>query len=184
MIRNVALIALIGALVACTTAESEYDTTHSAAFIYRQVSNKQALRSALDGSGIYCMVWYERGKYYFSNSLGQTDSDNLPAITGGVPYQSLSGFIVGRAANIDFSGQQPRYAWDRACPNCNLYDHIVRPVEFCGTLGTQVQCPRCHRVYELESGGILTEGRQNDTDIKLYRYHISYDGGNNLQIYN
>lgn len=168
-------------LTACEDAESEFDTTHRAAFLYKSVSTRTPLRSALNGAGVYCRVWALNGLYHFESNYGVTDQDNILAVVGGRPYNAICGFIVGRSALIDMKGRQPLYAFDLACPNCSQQAALSIRLEFRATGSPLVVCHKCHRSYDLDNGGLLVEGAQG---IKLFRYHIDYDGMNILQIYN
>lgn len=166
-------------MAACADAESEYDRMHSAAFFYRGVATRQALRSALEGAGVFCAIWCRNNVYHFENNYGATDTDNLLAVNDGKPYQAVEGFIVGKIAGVDMKGRQPIYAFDLACPNCDR--ELIRRALTLHQTTTLVSCSRCQRVYDLEKGGILVEGEKG---IKLLQYHVSYDGMNTLQIYN
>lgn len=167
-------------MAACSGAESEYDTMHSAAFLYKNVAVKHALRSALDGSGVYCSITCRNNVYYFTNNYGATDTDNLLAINNGIAYRAVAGFIVGRAANIDMHGNRPLYAFDLACPNCDA-EYITRALTLPKDGTTVVECSRCYRKYDLELGGKRVAGSKG---IKLIQYHATFDGNNILQIYN
>lgn len=180
--RNILLgLSLLLCLASCEDAESEYDTTHRAAFLYRSVSTQSPLRSALNDLGVYCRVWASGGHYFFENNHGLTGQDNILAIAGGRPYNALCGFIVGHRSNIDMKGNLPLYAYDLACPNCDLESAISVPLYFVEKGGTRVVCRRCQRVYEPDDQGRLVGGPKG---IKLLRYHIDYDGMNILQINN
>lgn len=168
------LCAASGLLSACSEAQSAYDTTHQAAFIYRRVATNPALLSSLGGFGIYCKVWYEGGQLHFQNNVRTAATDNLDAAAGDKPYIAISGFIVGK-------GPDALYVFDRACPNCASADLINHALDFTAVGATTVQCSRCKRIYDLDLGGLPVGGEKG---IKLFRYHIDTDGLNNLHIYN
>lgn len=168
-------------LTACEDAESEFDTTHRAAFLYRNVATQFPLRSALNGFGVYCRVTASAGLYHFYNSDGLEGQDNILAIAGGRPYNALCGFIVGRRSNLDMKGRQPLYAYDLACPNCDRESALSVPLYFVARGDARVTCHRCQRVYNPDEAGQLVGGPKG---IHLIRYHIDYDGMNILQIYN
>lgn len=174
------LMALL-TLTACDEAESEFDTTHRAAFLYRSVATQSALRSALNDYGVYCRVWVSGGHYLFENNNGVTGQDNILAVAGGRPYNALCGFIVGRRSSIDMKGRQPLYAYDLACPNCDRESALSVPLYFVARGDARVTCRRCKRVYNPDEAGQLVGGEKG---IHLIRYHIDYDGMNILQIYN
>lgn len=166
----------------CANAESEYDTTHSAGFFYQQVATKTALSSALQSpAGIFCLIYADAAKYYFCSSHGLTDEDNITAQTGTRPYNAVDGFVVGRLQTPDVRGED-LYAFDSACPNCCAApEYVVRRLAFVGKGNPRLRCERCKRVYDPCSAGSVVEGAEG---IKMLRYHISFDGVNNLQIYN
>lgn len=181
-------LAALGLCFGCSEAESIYDTTHQARFIYQQVATKQALRSALETGGYFCEIYARYGKYYFSNNYGQNSEDNILAVTGGKPYQAVAGFIVGRFNVQELGTGQTLLAVDRACPNCEIEDFVARPVAFVDSVPTWVHCKSCHRVYNLEDGAKLIGGdpylKNGRRAIKLTRYHIRYEAPNHLEIYN
>lgn len=186
--RTIGVLTLFGLLMSgCAKVETEYDTKTRASFMYRQVSTKQALRSALQSPGIYCMIYAHNNYYIFENNQNQTDSDNLLAVNSGTPYISRgAGFIAGMANGVDIYGRfGVLYAFDRVCPSC--YEESYRQLKLSFTAeGNKVKCASsngCGRIYNLDLGGIV-ENKQNPTDPKLYRYHITYDGMNIVQIYN
>lgn len=175
---------LIGA---CSMVETEYDTKARASFTYRLVSTKQALRTALQSPGFYCTITAHNSQYIFENNAKQIDTDNMLAVNNGTPYISRgAGFIVGKASGYDKYGNfAPLYAFDRLCPYCYDYTHRQLRLTFTEE-GNKVKCASingCGRIYNLDQGGYL-ENKQSPTDPKLFRYHITYDGMNILQIYN
>lgn len=181
-LQSLAVTALCGLFVACAEAELEYNDPYPANFIYRQVATKQALRSALESPGIYCMIYAKGNVYHFYNNYWQSDTDNMLSITGGRPYSSGgAGFIVGMTISTDpMTGNQQRVAYERLCPYCDKYDKKVSALEFQEKCSRYVVCPRCHRTYDLEVQGAAINGEGN---IRLYKDRLAYDGMNNLRIY-
>lgn len=176
--KSLTIAALCSLLAACAEAELEFNDPYPANFIYQQVATKQALRSALESPGIYCMIHAERNVYHFNNNYWQSDTDNMLSITGGQPYSSGgAGFIVGMTISTDMrTGNPQRVAYERLCPYCDTYDKKISALEFQEKGSRYVVCPRCQRIYDLEVQG--TAG-----SIRLYKDRLAYDGMNNLRIY-
>jgi len=92
----------------------------------------------------------------------------------------MSGFIVGMS-NMPEVGMVglDNVCYDLACSNCYKEDAIMRNLTL--QEGGYAYCSRCKRKYNLNSQGIVCGGSSGKP---LERYHISYDGANNLVISN
>jgi len=71
------------------------------------------------------------------------------------------GIIVGMT---NFNGL---WAYDRSCPNCAS----LQAMDWTGNR-QQVACPKCKRIYDLETGNII-DGEAGEA---LLRYFCSFDG--------
>lgn len=57
-------------------------------------------------------------------------------------------------------------AYDRTCPNCATYQALVW-----ATIAQHVECPKCKRKYDLETGVIVS----GDKGEPLMRYGVTYN---------
>ena len=127
---------------------------------YRSAGMYVSVRTAVENNG-------KRHVYVQSND-GRTEEDNLITtdIEMQAPYMlgasNTVGLIVG---STNFSGP---VAYDRTCPNCATH----QPLYWNEANRQQVECTKCKRTYELETGGIVG-GSHGDV---LLRYNISFDG--------
>ena len=114
----------------------------------------------------------------FTNADGKSTTVNKTALDSGYGnYKYICGFIVGTSMYTNLqTNLWDLYAFDLACPNCNSEDLVNKALQFRSDRSS-VECSRCHRVYDLNQGGLITEG---DDGIKLYRYRIQY--GNNTVV--
>ncbi|MBP3227393.1 MAG: hypothetical protein J6M53_01265 [Bacteroidaceae bacterium] len=173
------LFSALLALTACTDdgAVNTYSSL-PANFVFRSCATVPQMRAALSGSpGSFFTVRAGNGVYTITSN---DDFDNpytyqLDAVDQRVTFLCRSGFVVGTPVL-----SQQLVAYDLACPNCYL-GSISRPLTF--ETRTRLACPRCHCAYSLDDAqGILVSG---ETRAKvLLRYHVSYDGLNNLSVSN
>lgn len=99
------------------------------------------------------------GKTSREDNVISTDKENYTAFRLGASNDI--GLIIGLT---NFNGLT---AYDRCCPNCAT----LTATDFTGNR-QQVACPKCHRTYDLETGGI----RSGDDGEPLMRYYCAFDG--------
>ena len=108
-----------------------------------------------------------RHVYVQSNDKDATVEDNTitTALENSYLYMlganNEIGLIIGCT---NFNGS---VAYDRTCPNCEM----LRAMQWTGNR-QQVVCNYCHRIYDLETGGII-EGDKGST---LRRYYCAFNG--------
>lgn len=165
-------------LAACDTTQNEYATTYECRFSYdTMLHNTGVLWAAVQAGnfGQWTLVRTDvRGgvRYVFAQLAAGGKEEQTAITTERETRQSYilgayNGLIIGQSM---LNGGQ-LYAYDRQCPNCltqyGLYKYSLQPVAG----GTKVQCPQCHRTYQLDNGGFP------DTDgMKLLRYRAVYNG--------
>ncbi len=140
------------------------------------------LVQALDESNHFTKVSVSsRGGVYQVNSSDNygntevvtltTDKENY-AYTNGIHLGAGNLLIIGQTS---FNGI---LAYDGTCPNCN-----GNPELSWTNNATQVKCDRCGRVYDLNTGGIVSGAK--DENNSLMRYIVAYSGrGSVLNVHN
>lgn len=176
------LLPLLALLVSCTgdNIENAYSSL-PANFVFRYCLTVPQMRAALGGSpGSFFTVRATADNKYIITS---NDDPNNPytyqkdAVDQKVTFLCRSGFIIGTPV-LSSSLE----AYDLACPNC-YRQNISRPLVFDKDIRTRLNCPRCNCAYSLDDAqGIIVEG--NGEGKVLMRYHVSYDGLNNLSVHN
>jgi len=99
------------------------------------------------------------GKTPTEDNIITTDKENYLLYSLGA--SNSIGLFIGLT---NFNGL---WAYDRACPNCTS----LTAMDFTGNR-QQVKCPRCQRVYELETGSISN----GDPGESLMRYFCEFNG--------
>lgn len=176
------ILPLLIFLVACTAeqVENAYSTL-PANFVFRSCATVPQMRAALGGSpGAFFIVRATADNKYIITSNDDADNSytyQKDAVDQKVTFLCRSGFIIGTPI---FSSTLEAY--DLACPNCYRND-ITRALTFDKNIRTRLVCTRCNCAYSLDDAqGILVEG--NGDGKVLLRYHVSYDGLNNLTVRN
>ena len=99
------------------------------------------------------------GKTPREDNIIATDKENYTTFQLGA--SNSIGLIIGLT---NFNGL---WAYDRQCPNCGG----SQALNFTGNR-QQVNCGKCQRIYDLETGGIVS----GDNGDALMRYFCSFDG--------
>ena len=105
----------------------------------------------------------------YATSYDVTDANGVTT-THQLPYKELfhyglGGLIIGTPSMCD--GKIWVYDW--ACPACETARYRL-DVARDGT--GYATCPNCHNVYDLNSGGILINGKSNDRELWNYRKYL------------
>lgn len=168
-------------LASCQADESEYSHIYPCHFYFDTAAhNASYLTKALANTEMFCFVWRQEVGGIRTVMVQPGDGQPtepvsiLSAIEADEYDKSVlggaNGVIIGRSASLN--GEL--FCFDRICPYC-LQEPVQRHVEWYKKDGkldnSKVQCPRCHRVYDLQNRGICNEGAP-----KLMRYAVSYDG--------
>ena len=113
------------------------------------------------------------GQYKVTDAMGKTQTVNIPEIylQQSRFYYGLGGLIIGTPS----MGDGTIWAYDWACPNCDLARYRV---EIDYTMG-HATCPRCATKFDLNNGGIAIEGDSRP----LWRYRV-FDNGSEVIIQN
>ncbi len=178
-ILTLLLVMLMGA-TSCTEDSSISRRYPCRFYFYHDPHPTSLVFSAYKAVGMYVYVYTKvenggrRHVYVQSNDSKTPLEDNVIAtdVELQAPYMlganSQIGLILGCT---NFSGP---CAYDRICPNCPMLQAMGWAAN-----RQHVQCPKCSRVYDLESGSIVSGGEGEP----LLRYNINFDGIR-LQVWN
>jgi hypothetical protein len=178
--KKLLLLALCLLLLACKEDDPISRRYPCRFFFYHEPHSTSLIFSAYNAPGMYVYVYTtvetngRRHVWAQSNDGKMPTEDNVIStdIELRAPYmlgaRNDLGLILGRT---NFSGPT---AYDRVCPNCEG----LTPLHWTGNR-QQVECPRCKRTYDLETGVILS----GDRGDALLRYGINFDG-NRLSVGN
>lgn len=107
----------------------------------------------------------------FNPSLDTTTEVALSEVEARSFVLGLGGLILGQP----YFGNGGIYAYDLACPACDRASARLA----INTLG-YATCPKCHNVYDLNNGGLVTEGEGRP----LYRYRVTQSSVSTLFVHN
>jgi len=173
-------------LMACDVT-NRYSTRYPCSFIfYPNQYVTSALTRALGNPGDFVMVRpvVQQGVTHLMltpnhGQWEQNDTDLVmrTAITGErISYASMG---AARALIIGHSQFFGLKAFDRQCTNClNDYGSERYPVYWNPDNDQQVVCPKCHRVYSLESDDAFPILNGKDGDEPLMQYKIDLAANN------
>lgn len=159
----------------CSKEADNLYANHPAYFVCKYTQNIAALNTALNSTGIYSTIRYDRGVFRFTTNLGQTSQTNATAIEAGANIQmGIAGFIVGCPPLPEMGSNTSRpVCYDLACPNCYKDFNISRTLTL--TTGGQAHCSSCQRTYELNN--YVGEVCQGEAGEHLFRYNVNYSSG-------
>lgn len=168
-------------LLATGCAEKATDRyAHIRAFLqFRPVSASAPLLSAVSNQGMFCTIRIGTSQFLFTGPTGASSSWPITDVVRnyGQP-ECVAGFVVGIASTPDLNGQMPLLAYDLACPNCYAGDAMI--TKELTLSGERLSCSRCHRIYDLQSDGIVVSG---DPGQPLLRYRsVVYNQANDLLV--
>lgn len=176
---RLSILFLLLSFCSCGGSEFEY-SSHRVRLVYDNSVHLDATLSVAMNAmapGIFCRVAISGNYFTFTNSQGQNsklpmtaaEQQRLPML--GVNNES--GIIVGFGLLAD---PAVFYAYDAQCPNCYENDSRPRYLLSMSSDG-KAKCGKCGRVYDMNNGGIVTDGGPGE---KLYRYHASTTGPNGI----
>ena len=163
----------------CSESVTTTYSTYRAYFYYNRVTTIPPLYHALTGSGLFCSIYVSTDKTIHFSTITESGTDNLTATAYYTKYKFIAGFIVGQGYLPEMGETTlPLLCYDLACPNC-YENSITRRLSLQD--GGYAYCSKCKRKYNLNNFGIVEEG---ESGIKLFRYRISYNGSEIVQISN
>ena len=169
---------LLGCLFAVACSETEYEYSHHRAyFIFdNSIHLEQCLSTAMNpmSPGIFCRISISGlNSYRFENNQGLTGQAVMTAVdqqrTVQLGTYNESGVIVGYGS---LDNPPTFYAYDAQCPNCYEKEKMPKYQLTMNSSG-KATCRQCQRAYDLNNGGIISQGAQGD---KLIRYRATITG--------
>ncbi len=172
------LISSLILLSACE-ADNEYSTWPCRFAYDNSVHQDATLASAMDAyvPGMFCQITESvqggvkylnfKSNHNMTSRLAETEAEKRAEYILGLN----NGIIVGfQNAILDGSGAAQFVAFDVQCPNCvRQYNNTISP-----NYGVSMDdkgiatCGKCGRKYDLNSGGILQNGQDGDTNLEKY----------------
>lgn len=172
------LMALLGVGCGLTGCDDEEDLyAHERAFFrFTPVTGVAPLLTALNNPGRFCRITIGTSTFDFLDAEGRSQSYPQTALIAYGKPECIGGFVVGTASLPDLDMQYRPVAYELACPNCYEDNMLQIATSFKGL--EALRCHRCHRVYDLANGGIVTEDKDDPTapttGRRLYRYRMTY----------
>lgn len=173
------IVCLAALLSACSDTENEFSNYRCYLVFQNDRHQDMTLASALNQNapGTFCRISFgvRNGAecYFFNNNQGLSSYKAATSLdlqrSNIIGVYNSSGVIVGYG-NLDMPATL--YAYDSQCPNC--YKNTGKPA-YQLTMNERgwATCTRCHRTYDMNNGGIISEGDKGD---KLIRYRAATTG--------
>lgn len=179
---RIILMACIGALLlpACSEDVENLYSNQPAYFVYQYVQTAPCLYTSLNNPGEFSTIQLDRQRYIFRNLKSEYIANQTALANYSSFRMGIAGFIVG-LPNLPEPGMETSrvVCYDLACSNC--YSQLMLSASLQLKENGKAYCSRCQRTYDLNNGGIVSEGEGGGN---LLRYRITYDGRNNLVINN
>ncbi len=172
------LLGIVFSLLIGCEGDAEYTySPYRAFFRFSPVTAAPStLLPALTSPGEWCYVTINGSYYNFKSATGKTDSYPKTAIEQYGTTIWFNGLLVGTPMIPEIGGSFVPVCYDLVCPNCYENGGIRRDIRIKDISLAQAICDRCKRVYDLQNSGVVIEGAdEGSSNVKLYRYHCSYD---------
>ena len=173
------LLLSVGMLCSCEKSDFEY-SSHRARLVYdNSLHLDPTLSSAMNAMapGIFCRISISGTYFMFSNNQGQSSRQAMTSVEQQrlpvLGCNNESGIIVGFGL---LTTPAEFFAYDAQCINCYENDGRPRYLLSISTDG-RATCGKCGRTYNLNTGGIVTDGGEGK---KLARFHASTTGPNGV----
>lgn len=177
--RILLTLLFVATFLACGDVEYEYSSI-PCYFVYDNNTHQDpTLSSALSQSapGTFCYISQssKSGTTYvnFSTNQGLSSSQAKTALDNKYTYVLglNNGIIVGYG---NLNSPATLYAYDHQCPNCASSTSAYSPkYPLTMTTDGKAKCSKCGRTYDMNNGGIVSDG---DSGNKLTRYRV-YSAG-------
>ena len=162
----------------CGDVENEF-STYPCYFVFDNSTHNDATLAAAmtpySGTFVCVTLTYHGGAQYFKFTSNQNTSSESKLDGIDIRRTLLLGMNEGLIVGYgNLSDPLIFYAYDRECPNCFSPDQIpVRSYPLQINNAGIATCNTCKRKYNLNNGGILTEGEKGN---KMTRYRASTTG--------
>ncbi len=169
------LLAVNCLLSGCSSAEQEY-TTWPCRFAFDRLNPTLATSLNAGSRGVFCLITeqVQKGRKYllFQNNIGLT-SEPEPETAEEVQAKFIlglnNGIIVGFQTLVTdpyggFAG------YDVQCPNCVRNENNSINPNYRVSMDSKgiATCPKCKKTYDLNNGGLVTNGAEGDTGLQKY----------------
>jgi len=153
----------------CTNDVADTYARTRAFLRFSPVTGVAPLYTAMNSSGMWCIITLSTSHYIFTGNSGATANYPRTATEAYGTPEYIAGFVVGTSSVPDMNMQMLPAAYDLACPACYEGSLIERRLVFSDT--EKLACSTCGRAYDLTQGGIECSGKGGTS---LYKYHITY----------
>lgn len=175
------LVLLLSVWMLCSCEGSDFEySSHRARLVYdNSLHLDPTLSSAMNAMapGTFCRISISGTYFVFSNNQGQSSRQPMTSVEQQrlpiLGCNNESGIIVGFGL---LTTPAEFFAYDAQCINCYENDSRPRYLLSVSTDG-KATCSKCGRVYNLNNGGIVTDGSAGK---KLARFRASTTGPNGV----
>ena len=165
-------------LTSCSGDEAEYSVWPCRFAYDNQVHNDLVLASAMNNAsrGIFCLIseHTQKGVKYLKFENNNGDSSQQPETA----EEKLAKFILGLNNGIIVGFQTLNtedatrgfVAYDVQCPNCVRRENNTVNPNYRVEMDSKgiATCNRCGKTYDLNNGGIVTNGGEGDRGLEKY----------------
>lgn len=183
------LLATVMLLSGCGKAESEY-STWACRFAYDNPNGDPVLASALGGTpGVFCLITEttQRGQkcLFFESNLGNKSDKPIPETAEEVQAKFILGLNNGIIVGFQALVTEPNrgfVAYDVQCPNCVRRENNTINPNYRVTMDSKAiaTCSKCGKTYDMNNGGIITNGAEGDTGLAKY---VAVTDGQHISVF-
>ena len=169
-------ILAVGCLMSgCSGAEAEY-STWPCRFAFDRLNPTLTTSLNAGSRGVFCLITeqVQKGRKYllFQNNIGLT-SEPEPETAEEVQAKFILGLNNGIIVGFQTLITDPYggfVAYDVQCPNCVRNENNTINPNYRVTMDTKgiATCPKCKKTYDMNNGGIITNGSEGDTGLEKY----------------
>ena len=169
-------ILAVGCLMSgCSGAEAEY-STWPCRFAFDRLNPTLTTSLNAGSRGVFCLITeqVQKGRKYllFQNNIGLT-SEPEPETAEEVQAKFILGLNNGIIVGFQTLITDPYggfVAYDVQCPNCVRRENNTINPNYRVTMDTKgiATCPKCKKTYDMNNGGIITNGSEGDTGLEKY----------------
>jgi len=169
------LLAVGCLLSGCSGAEAEY-STWPCRFAFDRLNPTLTTSLNAGSRGVFCLITeqVQKGRKYllFQNNIGLT-SEPEPETAEEVQAKFILGLNNGIIVGFQTLITDPYggfVAYDVQCPNCVRRENNTINPNYRVTMDTKgiATCPKCKKTYDMNNGGIITNGSEGDTGLEKY----------------
>ena len=181
-------ILAVGCLMSgCSGAEAEY-STWPCRFAFDRLNPTLTTSLNAGSRGVFCLITeqVQKGQKYllFQNNIGLT-SEPEPETAEEVQAKFILGLNNGIIVGFQTLVTDPYggfVAYDVQCPNCVRNENNTINPNYRVTMDTKgiATCPKCKKTYDMNNGGIITNGSEGDTGLEKY---VAITNGMNVSVF-